>query len=91
MKISILIPVYGVEKYIEKCARSVFEQSYEDLEIIFVDDCTEDRSIQIVIDLLESYPKTAGKDHQASCQPWIGNGKGYSGQSFNWRLYISFG
>ncbi len=56
MKISILIPVYGVEKYIEKCARSVFEQSYEDLEIIFVDDCTEDRSIQIVIDLLESYP-----------------------------------
>lgn len=35
--VSIVIPVYGVERYIERCARSVFEQTYENLEIIFVD------------------------------------------------------
>ncbi|MDY5260246.1 MAG: glycosyltransferase, partial [Sodaliphilus sp.] len=48
MKVSILVPVYGVEKYIEKCAVSLFEQSYEDIEYIFVNDCTPDRSIEVL-------------------------------------------
>jgi glycosyltransferase involved in cell wall biosynthesis len=56
MKVSILIPVYGVEKYIERCARSVFEQTYEDLEIIFVDDCSPDNSIAILKQVMEDYP-----------------------------------
>lgn len=47
MKVSILVPVYGVEKYIERCAVSLFEQTYEDLEYIFVDDCSPDHSIEI--------------------------------------------
>lgn len=56
-KVSILIPVYGVEKYIERCARSVFEQTYHNLEIIFVDDCTPDHSIEILKRVLEEYPE----------------------------------
>lgn len=57
MKTSILIPVYGVEKYIAECARSLFEQTYEDIEYIFVDDCTPDNSMQILKDILEEYPQ----------------------------------
>lgn len=56
MKVSILVPVYGVEKYIERCAVSLFEQTYEDLEYIFVDDCSPDRSIEILEDVLARYP-----------------------------------
>jgi cellulose synthase/poly-beta-1,6-N-acetylglucosamine synthase-like glycosyltransferase len=37
-KVSVIIPVYGVEKYIERCARSLFEQTLTDIEYIFVDD-----------------------------------------------------
>ena len=35
--VSILIPVYKVEGYIERCARSIFEQTYKNIEYIFVD------------------------------------------------------
>ena len=55
-KVSVIIPVYGVEKYIERCARSLFEQTLEDIEYIFVDDCTPDRSIEILKGVLNEYP-----------------------------------
>lgn len=41
--VSVIIPVYGVEMYIDQCIDSVVNQSYEDLEIILVDDGSKDR------------------------------------------------
>lgn len=55
-KVSVIIPVYGVEKYIERCARSLFEQTLDDMEFIFVDDCTKDNSIQVLERVVEDYP-----------------------------------
>lgn len=55
--VSILVPVYGVEKYIERCAVSLLEQTYRNLEIIFIDDCGKDNSIGILKDVIERYPK----------------------------------
>lgn len=55
-KVSVIVPVYGVEKYIERCAESLFGQTLDDIEYIFVDDCTLDRSIDVVHDVLERYP-----------------------------------
>lgn len=55
--VSILVPVYGVEKYIERCIRSLFEQSYQNLEYIFVDDCSPDRSIDILKQISQEYPE----------------------------------
>lgn len=55
-KVSVIIPVYGVELYIEKCARSLFGQTLEDMEFIFVDDCTQDNSINVLKQVLEEYP-----------------------------------
>ena len=57
MKISILIPVFNVENYIERCARSLFEQTYSDLEFVFVNDCTPDRSMDVLKHVLEDYPE----------------------------------
>ena len=56
MLVSIVIPVYKVENLIERCVRSLFEQSYNDIEYIFVDDKGGDKSIDIVKDLLLEYP-----------------------------------
>ena len=55
-KVSVIIPVYAVEKYIERCARSMFEQTLDDIEYLFVDDCTPDRSIEIFRQVLEKSP-----------------------------------
>lgn len=55
-KVSVIIPVYNVEKYIEQCVRSLFEQTLDDIEYIFLDDCTPDRSIEIVKKVLNEYP-----------------------------------
>lgn len=55
-KVSVIIPVYKAEKYIEKCVRSLFEQTLDSIEYIFVDDCSPDNSIQIMQNVLEEYP-----------------------------------
>lgn len=63
MKVSICVPIYGVEKYIERCVRSLFEQTYEDLEYIFVNDCTKDKSIEILQRVLAQYPHRESQVH----------------------------
>lgn len=55
-KVSVIIPVYGVEKYIERCARSLMEQTLEEMQFIFVDDCTHDNSINILKEIIKDYP-----------------------------------
>ena len=54
--VSVIVPIYGVEKYIERCARSLFEQTLDDMEFIFVDDCTPDSSIDVLKKVLLAYP-----------------------------------
>ena len=47
-KISLIIPIYNVEKYLRECLDSVVNQTFKDIEIICVDDCGTDNSMQIV-------------------------------------------
>jgi len=47
-KISVIVPVYNVEKYIEKCLESIINQTFKDIEIIVVNDGTKDNSIKII-------------------------------------------
>ena len=56
-KVSMLIPIYGVEKFIERCAVSLFEQTYQNIEYIFVNDCTKDNSVVILKNVVERYPQ----------------------------------
>ena len=57
MKVSVLLPIYGVESYIAQCATSLMEQTYKDVEYIFVNDCTPDASMEQLKQVLESYPE----------------------------------
>ena len=60
-KVTVVVPVYKVEQYIERCARSLFEQTLEDMEFIFVDDCTPDNSIEMLKKVVALYPERGGQ------------------------------
>ncbi|MCX4276033.1 MAG: glycosyltransferase [Candidatus Gastranaerophilales bacterium] len=47
-KVSVIIPVYNVEQYLERCLDSVINQTLKDIEIICVDDCSTDNSLEIL-------------------------------------------
>lgn len=55
-KLSIIVPVYGVEKYIDKCLNSLVKQSLKEIEIIVVNDGTKDNSQKIVDKYVKKYP-----------------------------------
>ena len=54
--VSVLVPVYGVEKYIAECAGSLFSQTWQNIEYVFVDDCSPDRSIEVLRQVIAEYP-----------------------------------
>lgn len=56
-KVSLIIPVYNVQDYIEKCMDSVVNQTIDDMEIIIVNDGSKDQSKQKIERYLEKYPK----------------------------------
>lgn len=56
MLVSICVPVYNVEKYIERCAVSLFKQSYNPIEFIFVNDQTPDSSMKKLMAVIDEWP-----------------------------------
>lgn len=54
--VTIIIPVYNVEAYIERCARSLCEQTYRYIEYIWVNDATPDASIEILKRVIKDFP-----------------------------------
>lgn len=56
-KVSILVPIYGTELYIEKCAKSLFRQNYDNIEYVFVNDCTKDNSMELLQQIIYKFPE----------------------------------
>ena len=60
-KVSVIVPIYGVERYIVRCARSLFSQTLDDIEFIFVDDCSPDNSMALLKQEIDkNRPRFAG-------------------------------
>ena len=69
--VSVILAVYNVEPYIERCLHSLFGQTLEDIEYIFVDDGSTDGSISVIYDILDQYPHRKGAvkvlHHEHNC------------------------
>ena len=55
IKLSIILPVYRVEKYIKRCLESILPQLTSEVELIIVDDCSPDRSIDVCKELIKDW------------------------------------
>lgn len=60
-KLSIIIPVYNVEKYLKKCLESILENTFQDFELIVINDGSNDKSEQVILDVKEKYVDKADK------------------------------
>ena len=69
IKVSVIIPVYNVEKYLDECLKSIINQSLKDIEIICINDGSTDNSLAI----LEAYEKRDSRGRGRLC----GNGIWY--------------
>ena len=57
MKFSIIVPVYNTEKYLAKCIQSIEKQTFEDYELILIDDCSVDESLNVAKKFLKNNVK----------------------------------
>lgn len=55
--VSVIVPIFQVEQFIECNAHQLFQQDLDEVEYIFVDDCSSDNSIALLEDVLEQYPE----------------------------------
>ena len=56
MKVSVIVPIYKVESFIERCVVSLLEQTLAEVEYIFVNDASPDRSLDILLDVIRKFP-----------------------------------
>ena len=56
-QITVGMPVWGVEKYIKRCLLSILDQDFDDMEVLVIDDCGTDHSIDIATELATTHPK----------------------------------
>lgn len=54
-KVSILVPFYNVEEYVGRCLESLFTQSYPNIEYVFVNDSTPDKSMEVIDEYIAKY------------------------------------
>ena len=55
IKISIIVPIYNAENYLSKCLESLVRQTFKNIEIILIDDCSTDNSKKIIEEYIKLY------------------------------------
>ena len=56
-KISVILPVYNSQKYLHRCLDSIFRQTYQNFDVICINDCSQDASLSILQEYEKKYPE----------------------------------
>lgn len=87
MKISVLIPVYNVEKYIRRCIESILSQSLQDFEIIFINDASTDASMDIVREFVQKDSRFIIFENEENMGPMWTRMLGYTNASGDYLVF----
>ena len=68
-KISVLIPVYGTEQYLKKCLDSVLNQTYPNIEIVVVNDCSKGNANEIIAEYQKHHDNIKLVQHEENKGP----------------------
>ena len=68
--ISVIIPFHNVEKYIENCLISVFDQTYKNIEVILIDDFSNDKTVKIAKSFQKKHSNLKIIHYSSSPKPW---------------------
>ncbi|WP_297277207.1 glycosyltransferase family 2 protein [uncultured Brachyspira sp.] len=85
---SIIIPVYNTEKYISKCLDSLINQTFKDIEIIVVNDCSTDNSKQIIESYKEKDSRIIYIENKVNSGPLVARKNGTLKSSSKYVTYI---
>lgn len=85
--VTIVIPVYNKEKYLERCVNSVLNQSYKDIEIILVDDGSTDGS-STLCDYISKKNSISTTIHQKNQGPYAARTKGAQNAKGEWIMFV---
>ena len=77
-KVSVIIPVYRCRDYIGRCIESLQKQTIADIEIIFVNDCTPDDSVDIIKHYMQYDSRISIINHSRNKGPMMARFNGYS-------------
>ena len=88
MRFSIIIPVYNVEKYIDRCMHTVMHQTFDDYEVIVVNDETPDNSMQIVQKYVDAFPGKIQVIHQKNTRQGGARNNGVSRAKGEYILFV---
>lgn len=88
-KVSVIVPVYQVEKYIEKCLDTLIGQTLEEMEFIIVNDGSKDRSEEKILTYQKKYPDKI--KYYAKENGGLSDARNFRYTTCNWGLYCIFG
>lgn len=86
--VSIIVPVFNSEQYIENCYRSIINQTYKDIEIILVNDGSKDNSLQICKEIAARDKKVILIDHSENLGLEATRNDGVNSASGNWIFFL---
>ena len=87
-KLSVVIPVYNTEIYLRECLDSIINQTFKDIEIIIVNDCSPDNSEAIILEYQAKDPRIKYIKHQQNLSQGGARNTGISNATGKWISFI---
>lgn len=87
-QITITIPVYNTEKYLRRCIESVLSQTFQNFEIIIVNDCSQDQSLEIVAHYISKDKRIKAIQHQTNLGLMRARETGYKNAKGEYILFL---